>query len=118
MLHRLRTFATLVVGALLITQAAHAAPAPPPIASAQLQAAVNGNWRSFEHKARDQYRHPIQTLEFFGIKPDMTVLELAPGGGWYTEILAPFLYAHGHLIEATPPSRGVPRCWRNSSPPM
>ncbi len=36
----------------------------------------------------------------------MTVLELAPGGGWYTEILAPFLYAHGHLIEATPPSRG------------
>jgi predicted methyltransferase len=74
--------------------------------SSMLKEAVAGAWRSPENKARDQYRHPVQTLEFFGIKPDMTVIELAPGGGWYTEILAPFLYAHGHLIEATPPGRG------------
>jgi predicted methyltransferase len=74
--------------------------------SAMLKEAVAGAWRSPENKARDQYRHPVQTLEFFGIKPDMTVIELAPGGGWYTEILAPFLYAHGHLVEATPPGRG------------
>src|SRR5690348_2245203 len=75
-------------------------------AATMLQEVVAGAWRSPANKARDQYRHPIQTLEFFGIKPDMTVIELAPGGGWYTEILAPFLYAHGHLIEAAPPARG------------
>ncbi|HJP98939.1 MAG TPA: hypothetical protein VJ862_10285 [Rhodanobacteraceae bacterium] len=72
--------------------------------NAMLGEAVAGNWRLPANKARDQYRHPIATLEFFGIKPDMTVIELAPGGGWYTEILAPFLYAHGHLIETVPPS--------------
>lgn len=72
--------------------------------TALLQKAVNGNWRSTAHKARDAYRHPIETLRFFGIKPDMTVIELEPGGGWYTEILAPFLSAHGHLIEASSPS--------------
>ncbi len=68
-----------------------------------LQEAVQGSWRSPDHKARDKYRHPVKTLEFFGIKPDMTVIELSPAGGWYTEILAPFLYAHGHLIEAAAP---------------
>ena len=73
--------------------------------SAMLKEAVGGSWRSAANKARDQYRHPVETLEFFGIKPDMTVIELAPGGGWYTEILAPFLYAHGHLIDAGPKPR-------------
>ena len=73
--------------------------------SAMLKEAVGGSWRSTANKARDQYRHPVETLEFFGIKPDMTVVELAPGGGWYTEILAPFLYAHGHLIDAGPKPR-------------
>ncbi|TAN06410.1 MAG: methyltransferase domain-containing protein [Rhodanobacteraceae bacterium] len=73
-------------------------------AAAMLQQAVAGSWRPAAHKARDRYRHPVQTLEFFGIKPDQTVIELAPGGGWYTEILAPFLYAHGHLIEAAAPA--------------
>ena len=50
---------------------------------------------------RDKYRHPVQTLEFLGIRPDMTVIEVLPGGGWYTEILAPFLRDHGQLIEAS-----------------
>ena len=68
-----------------------------------LQNAVNGSWRSPAHKARDQYRHPVETLEFFGIRPDMTVIELQPGAGWYTEILAPLLSDHGHLLEATGP---------------
>ena len=67
---------------------------------ARLHEAVDGSWRSAANKARDRYRHPIATLEFFGIEPDMTVVELAPGAGWYTEILAPFLHDHGHLIEA------------------
>lgn len=70
---------------------------------AMLKTAVAGSWRSDANKARNQYRHPVKTLEFFGIKPDMTVIELSPAGGWYTEVLAPFLYAHGHLIEAAAP---------------
>jgi len=105
MLHRRCTFATLAAGALLMLPGARAAPATPTTASAQLQAAVNGNWRTARHQARDQYRHPIETLQFFGMQPDMTVVELSPGGGWYTEILAPYLHDHGHLIEATSPSR-------------
>ena len=72
-------------------------------ANAALQHAVDGSWRSAANKARDRYRHPAETLEFFGLRPDMTVIELEPGGGWYTEILAPVLHDHGHLIEATPP---------------
>jgi len=78
-------------------------------ADAALQHAVDGSWRSAANKARDRYRHPIATLEFFGLRPDMTVIELEPGGGWYTEILAPVLHDQGHLIEATaPPTEGKP----------
>ncbi len=68
-----------------------------------LYRAIGGSWRSPSNKARDRYRHPVGTLEFFGLRPDMTVIELDPGGGWYTEILAPVLRGQGHLIEATSP---------------
>ena len=56
--------------------------------------------RLVENKARDQYRHPKQTLEFFGLKPNMTVVEISPGGGWYTEVLAPYLRDEGKLYAA------------------
>lgn len=62
--------------------------------------AVSGDHRSKENRARDQYRHPAKTLAFFGLRPDMTVVELYPGGGWYTEILAPVLKENGHLTVA------------------
>jgi predicted methyltransferase len=65
-----------------------------------LKAAIAGPQRSAENKARDKYRHPLETLTFFGIRPDMTVVEVSPGAGWYTEILAPFLKDHGKLYEA------------------
>jgi predicted methyltransferase len=65
-----------------------------------LQVVVNGDFRSAEHKARDKYRHPVETLTFFGIQPGMTVVELWPFGGWYTEILAPYLRDHGKLYAA------------------
>jgi len=85
-----------------------AAPAPTPSsADALLHQAVAGSWRSDAHKVRDQYRHPVETLEFFGLTPDMTVVELAPGEGWYTEILAPVLKDHGHLIAATGKTTGA-----------
>jgi predicted methyltransferase len=83
-----------------------ALPAPDPSADTLLHQAVAGSWRTDAHKARDQYRHPVETLEFFGLQPDMTVVELAPGGGWFTEILAPVLKDHGHLIEATGKTTG------------
>jgi predicted methyltransferase len=67
---------------------------------AALQAAVAGSNRSEANKARDKYRHPVETLTFFGIQPDMTVVEISPGAGWFTEILAPFLKDHGKLYEA------------------
>ncbi len=70
------------------------------MAKVLLEKAVNGDQRSAAHKARDQYRHPVETLAFFGIKPTMTVVELWPFGGWYTEILAPYLHDHGRLYDA------------------
>ncbi len=60
-----------------------------------LLAVITGDHRSAKNSARDQYRHPQQTLEFFGITPEMTVVEVWPGGGWYTEILAPWLKQGG-----------------------
>ena len=65
-----------------------------------LVAVANGPQRSDANKARDQYRHPVETLTFFGLKADMTVVELWPFGGWYTEILAPYLKEHGRLYGA------------------
>lgn len=65
-----------------------------------LTQAIDGKHRSTEHKARDKYRHPQQTLEFFEVKNNMTVVEIWPGGGWYTEILAPYLKNNGKLIAA------------------
>ena len=66
-----------------------------------LQQAIDGTHRSAEHKNRDQYRHPLETLSFFQIEPNMTVVEIWPGGkGWYTEILAPFLKQKGTLYAA------------------
>ncbi|HEX5340182.1 MAG TPA: hypothetical protein VFX47_04825 [Gammaproteobacteria bacterium] len=80
----------------------NAGAAATPGVDALLHQAVAGSWRSDANKARDRYRHPIQALEFFGLQPDMTVIELSPGGGWYTEILAPVLHDRGQLIEAAP----------------
>ena len=66
-----------------------------------LQDAVAGDWRPAADKARDAWRHPVETLEFWGLKPGQTVVEFWPGAGWYTDILAPYLAANkGKLIAA------------------
>ncbi len=65
-----------------------------------LEQSVNSEDRSPDNVARDIYRHPYETLSFFGIKQDMTVVELNPGGGWYTEILANYIHYPGTLITA------------------
>lgn len=65
-----------------------------------LQQAINGKHRSADNKLRDQYRHPQQTLAFFDVKEEMVVVEVWPGKGWYTEILAPYLREKGKLYAA------------------
>lgn len=73
-----------------------------------LDAAIAGSWRTDANKARDQYRHPKETLTFFGLKPTMTVVEISPGGGWYTDILAPVLRDRGLYIGAHNNPQGSP----------
>jgi predicted methyltransferase len=75
---------------------------------AALVAAIAGKQRKPGDAARDKYRHPVETLEFFGFKPTMTVLDISPGEGWYTEILAPALAAKGKLLETTNDPNGPP----------
>lgn len=69
-------------------------------APAGLQPWIDAPQRSAENKARDQYRHPAETLGFFGITPEQKVLEVWPARGWYTEILAPYLKDKGELTIA------------------
>lgn len=78
---------------------------PPPQAEPLLAAAVEVPTRSPANVARDSYRHPAETLAFFGVKPTDSVVEIWPGGGWYTEILAPYLSAGGKLTVVSPPGR-------------
>ena len=63
--------------------------------------AMAGAQRSDAHRARDAARHPAETLAFFGFRPGLRVVELWPGGGWYTEILAPTLRGRGELVVAS-----------------
>ena len=69
-------------------------------ADSKLEKIVAGEHRTESYAKRDQHRHPIETLSFFGLKDNMTVVELSPGGGWYTEILAPYLKDNGKYIAA------------------
>lgn len=85
-----------------------------PMVKTQLAQAVASEHRSAANKMRDQYRHPQQTLEFFGFKSTMTVVEITPGGGWYTEILAPALKGKGKLIGAHYPDTGEDNYYSNS----
>jgi predicted methyltransferase len=79
-------------------------PPPPQSATqatdAKLDTVLAGSWREASNKARDQYRHPKETLDFFGLKPGMSLIEITPAGGWYAEILAPFLKGNGAYTAA------------------
>jgi len=75
------------------TVTAGAAPDP-------LAAAIASPTRTGKNVTRDAYRHPLDTLRFFGVRPDQTVVEIWPGRGWYLEILAPYLRDHGKYYAA------------------
>jgi len=66
-----------------------------------IEQAVAGSWRSADAKSRDVHRHPVEALSFWGLAPGMTILELQPGGGWWTEILAPYAKANKGEFYAT-----------------
>lgn len=83
----------VIASLLLATLAAPAARAAPPDAIA-----VADPHRTPTNVLRDRYRHPAETLGFFGVRADQTLVEYNPAAGWYTEILAPMLSAHGHYI--------------------
>ncbi len=77
------------------------APGPAqPAGDAALRAVLAGPQRSAANRARDAARHPYETLRFFGLQPTLKVVELTPGGGWYTEILAPYLRPQGLFCTA------------------
>jgi predicted methyltransferase len=111
MIMKKTALAILVVGAFATfgaSQAADTAPARkvPPMATVpgayaqKMDTVLAGAWRSDKNKARDQYRHPKQTLEFFGLKPGINLIELTPGGGWFAEILAPLQKGSGGYTAA------------------
>lgn len=95
-----RTLAALTFATLLAPSLSQAAPAAAKITDEQYASVLAGPWRAPENSVRDGYRHPEQTLKFFGLQHNQTVIEITPGGGWYSEILAPLLKDHGHYIAA------------------
>jgi predicted methyltransferase len=76
------------------------APGADAATDAKLRASLAGPQRTEKERARDGYRHPLETLEFFGLRANMTVVEISPGGGWYTAVLAPVLHDDGKLFVA------------------
>ncbi len=97
MMHR-----AVCLAALLMTTSAGWAQAPD-----SLRAAVASPSRSPAFMARDAARHPLEELAFFGVRPSSSVVEIWPGGGYWTEILLPYLDKHGRYIAAVPPGEGA-----------
>jgi predicted methyltransferase len=79
-----------------------------PTLKAALGAVLKSPHRKPANAARDAYRHPLETLEFFGLQPNMTVLDYGPGEGWYTEVLAPVLAPKGKLLVTINDPNGPP----------
>jgi predicted methyltransferase len=111
-----RVHITALAGALALALLAGCAGIPGRDATADIEKAMGGSHRSETNRARDLYRHPRETLMFFGVRPDSTVVEIWPGGGWYAEILAPVLRekgryyaAHFHVDEKSPKYMGSAR---------
>lgn len=97
---RAPSLAALFGACLLLASPIGAAQAAEQDADALFDLALAGAHRSVEHRERDDARNPRDTLQFFGWKPSLTVLEVWPGGGWYTEILAPLTRPAGAFYAA------------------
>ncbi|MHA1164811.1 MAG: class I SAM-dependent methyltransferase, partial [Alphaproteobacteria bacterium] len=95
-----KSFKWSLVGALLACGGVPAAAAEKRAPDPNLTRIIAADHRTPKYAARDTYRHPHKTLTFFGLRPDMTVVEIWPGGGWYTEIIAPYLKERGKYYAA------------------
>jgi len=108
----MRNLRNLALAALALTPLASLADdhvAKAAAADSVLAEVVAGDWRTDEAKARDRYRHPVESLTFWGLKPGMTILEVQPGGAsWWTEILAPYAKRTGGTFYATGPDLDNP----------
>lgn len=98
-MNRLLTACTCLAMALPASAIAQTAP------SKDITAAVASPARTPANRARDAYRHPAETLAFFGVKPTQTIVEFLPSGGWYTEILAPLVKGRGHYVALVTPGQ-------------
>ena len=97
--------AALIFATPILSQPVLAQSETAPVPSTALREAIAAPTRTPANVARDQYRHPAETLGFFGIMPGQTIVEYSPGGGWYTEILAPFTKARGTLYAVQAPGK-------------
>jgi predicted methyltransferase len=96
-----RAFAATIVGAVLAVSGAPGSVLAEGVDSSALQSLVSGAQRSEANRVRDRYRHPLEVLTFFGIVDNAAVVEILPGAsGYWTEILGPYLKAHGRYIAA------------------
>ena len=111
-MHRRFALCLLTLAAGTVTSALAMAQAP---ADEALKTAIANPLRTPAFAARDGWRHPYETLTFFGIRPDMSVVEISPGGGWYTEILAPYLRERGQLSLAADDPQSIHAYYRRSA---
>lgn len=88
------------------TNAAATAVQPPP--ASDIDRVLAGDWRDPANAARDIWRHPRETLQFFQVSPQQHVLEISPGRGWYAELLVPLLREHGHYVGAVSDPAAAP----------
>ena len=104
MIMRIIKFTSLILISFLLSSLASAQESAPDTNAsafeASLKSAMQSELRTDAEKERDRNRRPVETLNFFGIQSDMKVLELIPGGGWYTKLLAPALSDNGELYVA------------------
>jgi predicted methyltransferase len=96
-----RAFAAVVIGVTVAISCASGSAMADGADSSALKALVNGPQRGEANRIRDPYRHPLEVLTFFGVGDNASVVEILPGAsGYWTEILGPYLKAHGHYIAA------------------
>ena len=97
-----------------VQQEATVTEAGAPAAEHSLTSILDNPARTPANKQRDQFRNPAETLAFFGVEPNMTVVEIWPGGAWYSEILAPYLHAEGQFYAAHFPASETREGYVNS----
>ena len=91
---------SVFIGGLVVGLASPASAELSAASAEKLKQVIAAEHRSDAHKARDQYRRPFETLSWFGVEQDMTVVEIFPGGGWYAEIIAPYVKDKGQYYGA------------------